>query len=122
MGNVATPMLHVRAKGWLLSVVNSGSHRQCRHAMAEPFGSAQRSFHGGVGKNQCKFLPAIAGGKIARPRHATPGRLLTIQQPTQFSQDLIAPRMAVHIVDVLEIVEIDEEERQWTHGPERKRA
>jgi len=41
--------------------------------------------------------------------------LLAIKEPTDLAQHLIAASMAIGIVDGFEIVEIDEEQRDWTH-------
>ena len=97
-------------------------HRQGGDAVSKSLGCAERSFHRGVRKDQRKFFSTIACRKIAGWRDAPAGALLAVQQPAQFTKDLIAHRMAIHVINLLEVVEIDEEEREWTHGSEGQGA
>lgn len=97
-------------------------HGQSGDTVSETLGCAERPFHRRIGKDERKFLSPITSRKIAGSRDAPPGTLLAVQQPAQFTEDLIAHRMAIHIIDLLEVVEVHEEQRERTHGTEGQRA
>lgn len=85
-------------------------HCKGRHAPSQSFGCAKRPVHGGVRKNEGKFLSPVPGGEIACSGEAASWALQTVQQPADFTEHLIAHRVSVDVVDLFEIVEIDEEQ------------
>ena len=91
-------------------------------APSESFGCAQGPVHGGVRKDEGKFLTSVPGGEIARSGEAASWSLQAVQQPADFAEDLIAHHVSVNVVDLFEIIEIDEEERERSHGPGGKRT
>jgi len=93
-------------------------HGQSGDTVSETLGGAERPFHRSIGKDECKFFSPITSRKIAGSCDAPSGTLLAVQQPAQFTEDLVAHRMTILIIDLFEVVEVHEEQRERTHGAE----
>src|SRR5205809_2150948 len=71
------------------------------HALPEDRGTFNRS----LGKDEHEFLPAVA-------RHVVDGTHRTAEQRSHLSQNVVAAQVTVLVIDVLEVIEVDHQERE----------
>ena len=81
-------------------------HRRRKDALADRFGNLHGAVAAGVRQQHREFFAAIAGGDVARPADRATNRR------TDRRQRLIALGMPVAIVEFLEMIDVDHQQRQ----------
>src|SRR5688572_30976052 len=82
-----------------------GRHRPRGQGLAEPLGEALRALEIGLRQEDRELLAAVARGKV----DLTDGRA---QDVGEGLEDVVAGLVAVAVVDLLEVVEVGEDERE----------
>ena len=80
-----------------------------RDRRADPLGDLQRGGGLGVGQQDGELFPALAAGEVLVAQHGA-------QRRADAGQDLVAHRVPVLVVDLLEVVEVDHEQRERRLG------
>jgi hypothetical protein len=80
-----------------------------RDRRADPLGDLQCDGDLGVGQQDRELLPALAAGEVLVPQHGA-------QRRADAGQDLVAHRVPMLVVDLLEVVEVDHEQRERRLG------
>ena len=77
--------------------------RSCRDLLADALGAVERALEIGPGQDGGELLAAVAGGVVDLARALA-------QHARDLAQDDVALRVAVGVVDELEVVEVDQHE------------
>jgi len=80
-----------------------------RDRRADPLGDLERRGHVGVGQHDRELLPAVAAREVPAPQRAAEHR-------ADVRQDLIAHRVPALVVDLLEVVQVGQEQRERRLG------